>query len=177
MKCNRRSFLTGSVAVIAVMGARRFDAAAQEEGGQELIVYADIVQGGQNLPEEQRPERSCVLNSRFPRNSQLVWRARVIDPETGEPMDDTMVSNVEVVLSDGQTFEMEYGPHPPAPNPPRDSYWTAAWLIPKDYPTGTLGFTITAETDDGRMGEFQPFDIPSSLPTVTDEVLQDVERE
>jgi hypothetical protein len=107
----------------------------------------------------------------------LVWRVRVIDPKTGQPMDDTMLTKVEVTLSDGQVIELNYGQHPPAPNPARDYYWANAWLIPKDYPTGTLGYTVIATATDGRTGEYKPFDIASSLPSVTDEVLADIEEE
>ena len=177
MKSNRRVFLLGTMGAAVALSGRSIAAFAQDAEAGALMIHGDMVQGGQNLTDEERPERSCVLNSRFPRNSQIVWRARVIDPETGGQMDDSMLESVEVILSDGQTLEMEYGVHPPAPNPPRDSYWTAAWLVPKDYPTGTLTFSIDATAADGRTGEFLPFDIPSSLPTITEEVLQDVERE
>lgn len=155
----------------------RSSAVAQDEVTQKLIVYADTVQGGKNITEDQAPIRTCVLNSRFPRNGQVVWRIRVIDPKTGEQMDDTMLDKVVVTIQDGQTFDMAFHPHPPPPNPPRDYYWAGAWLIPSDYPTGTFTYTITATAKDGRTGEFKPFDIPSSLPTVTDEVLATIEEE
>jgi hypothetical protein len=176
MTCSRRTFLVATAGVLAATyGAR--GAAAQDDAAGQLIIYADTVQGGRNLPEEQRADRACVLSSRYPRNSEIVWRARVIDPETGEDMDDTMLDTVEVTLSDGQTFEMHFGPHPPPPNPPRDYYWTTSWLIPADYATGTFSYTITATDPDGRTGEFKPFDVPSSLPTITDEVLSEVAPE
>jgi hypothetical protein len=49
--------------------------------------------------------------------------------------------------------------------------------VPKDYPTGTLSFTVTATDTQGRTGEFKPFDIAPSLPTITDEVLEDAPEE
>jgi hypothetical protein len=162
---------------MAVAGSRVAPVAAQDDAAAKLIVFGDIVQGGKNIPEDQQAQRSCVLSSRFPRNSEIVWRVRVIDPQTTEPMDDTMLEKVEVALSDGQIFAMEFGPHPPAPNPPRDYYWTVPWTVPKDYPTGTFSYTVTATDTQGRTGEFKPFDIPPSLPTITDEVLQDAPEE
>lgn len=178
MRSNRRKFVLTATGLLASAYASRVAAVgAQEDAAGKLIIFGDIVQGGQNIPEDQRSLRSCVLSSRFARNSQIVWRARVIDPTTGEPMDDTMLDKVEVTLSDGQVFEMEFGAHPPEPNPPRDYYWTGAWLVPKDYPTGTLGYTVVATGADGRTGEFKPFDIAPSLPTITEEVLQDIEEE
>jgi hypothetical protein len=165
------------------LGGRFTSASAQEAtasppGGtaNELIVFGDIVQGGKNIPEEQRADRSCVLSSRFPRNSEIVWRVRVVDPKTGEAMDDTTLDKVEVHLSDGQVLEMDYGPHPGPPRPARDRYWTVPWVVPEDYPTGTFSYTVVATDTGGRVGEFKPFDIPSSLPTITEETLETIEE-
>ncbi len=171
MRTNRRTLIFGAAAAAAATTMRALPTGAQDDAAK-LVVFGDIVQGGQNVPEDQKALRSCVLSSRFPRNSQMVWRMRVVDPKTGEQMDDKAVTKVEVMLSDDQVFEMEYGPHPPAPNPPHDFYWTAPWLVPKDYPTGTLGYSVVATGADGRTGEYKPFDVPSSLPTITDEVYE-----
>jgi len=168
----------GRPALLLGLAAAAFgSSAAAAQDQPKLVIAADMVQGGKNVPEDQRAERACVTTNRFPRNSQMVWRARVFDPATGNPLEGEALSKVEVNLSDGQVFEMEYGSHPPAPNPPRDYYWTVGYLVPKDYPTGTLGYTITATDTQGRTGEFKPFDIPSSLPTITDEVLADIVEE
>jgi hypothetical protein len=178
MRSNRRTFILATAGLTAAAyGGRVARVGAQDDAAANLIVFGDIVGTGRNYPEDQQSLRSCVNSSRFPRNSQMVWRMRVIDPKTGEQMDDTMLEKVEVVLSDGQVFAMEYGPHPPEPNPPRDYYWTVPWLVPKDYPTGTLSYTVVATGTDGRSGEFKPFDIPPSLPTITEEVLQDIVEE
>jgi hypothetical protein len=148
-------------------------ALASAADAPSLVVYGDTVEGGKNVPKDQTAERSCVLSSRFPRNAEIVWRMRVIDPATGQPMDDTQLDKVEVTLSDGKTVALKYSGHPAKPKP-RDFYWAGAWLIPKDYPTGTLSYSVKATAKDGRSGEYKPFDIPSSLPTITDQVLQDV---
>lgn len=178
MRSNRRRFILASAGMMAAAyGGRVAAVGAQEDAAANLIVFGDIIGTGRNYPEDQQALRSCVLSSRFPRNSQMVWRVRVIDPKTGQPMDDTMLAKVEVKLSDGQLFEMEFGPHPPAPNPPRDYYWTVPWLVPKDYPTGTLSYSVVATGTDGRTGEWKPFDVPPSLPTITEEVLEDIVEE
>jgi hypothetical protein len=171
MRTNRRTFMLAAAGAVTAFGVPTLAAGAQDDA-EQLIVYGDIVQGGKNIPEDQRADRACVLSSRFPRNSEMVWRMRVIDPQTGEPMDDEMLERVGVELSDGQVFEMDYGPHPGPPNPPRDYYWTVPWTVPEDYPTGTLSYTVTATAADGRTGEFKPFDIPPSLPTITEEVYE-----
>lgn len=139
-----------------------------------LGVAADIVWGPLNIPDEQRPTQVCVLGNRFPRNSEIVWRARVVDPVTGEGMGDEELSGVVVELSDGQVLDMRYGPHPR--ENPNDFFWTVSFDVPVDYPTGTLGYEIVATAADGRTGTFTQFDVESSLLTITDEVLETIEE-
>ncbi len=137
-----------------------------------LIIMSDIVQGSKNVPKDQQAQRSCVLSSRYPRNAQMVFRARIYDPSTGDLMDDTALASVQVHLANGVTVDMKYGKHPKTP--PNESYWTGSWVIPKDQATGSLSYTIVATDKQGRTGEFKPFGIQASLPTITDEVLPDV---
>jgi hypothetical protein len=147
-------------------------AAPTPAAAPNLILSADVVQGTKNLTKDQLPTNGCVLSSRFPRNSEIVWRARVYDPRTGQLMNKSQLSSVEVQLANGKTIPMEYGPHPK--NPPGEAYWTGSWVVPKDAPTGTLSYKIVAKSIDGRTGEFRPFSVASALPTITDQVLPDV---
>lgn len=102
----------------------------------------------------------------------MVFRARIYDPRTGDLMDDAALAGVQVRLASGQTIDMKYGAHPKTP--PNEYYWTGSWLVPKDNPTGSLSYTIVATDKSGRTGEFKPFGVQSSLPTITDDVLSDV---
>ncbi|HBY97436.1 MAG: hypothetical protein M5U01_03920 [Ardenticatenaceae bacterium] len=139
---------------------------------ENLFLMVDMVQGSKNVPQDQKALKSCVLTSRFPRNSEIVWRARVFDPRTGELMDDKALSKVEVQLANGETLEMGYGHHPK--DPPGEAFWTASWVVPKDQATGTLNYSVVATSADSRSGEFKPFSTKPSLLTITDEVLPDV---
>ncbi len=134
-----------------------------------LFVTADIVQGTKNIPQDQAAAKTCVVSSRYPRNAELVFRARVEDPTTGEPMDDKALSGVEFRLGDGKTvLKGTYGKHGD------ESFWSSSWVIPKDFPTGTLNYSVVATSTDGRTGQFKPFNVPPSLLTVSNEVLPDV---
>lgn len=137
----------------------------------KLIIMSDIVEGSKNVPKTQAAQRSCVLTSRFPRNGEMVFRARIYDPATGDMMDGSAMKSVQVQLANGVTVTMKYGKHPKTP--PQEGYWTGSWLIPKDQATGTLNYTIVATDTQGRTGEFKPFGVQASLPTITDEVLPD----
>jgi hypothetical protein len=146
-------------------------APAAEPTTNKLLVSADIVQGSKNVPTEQASMKSCVLNSRFPRNSEIVWRARVYDPHTAELMDSAALSGVQVQLTNGKSVDLAYGAHPK--DPPNEYYWANSWVVPKDAPTGTLRYTVKATANDGRTGEYVPFSVAASLPSITDEVLPD----
>ncbi len=139
-----------------------------------LAVAADIVWGPLNISDDQSATQVCVLGNRYPRNSEIVWRARVTDPVTGEGLGDEALSGVVVELSDGQQLAMRYGPHPR--ENPNDFFWTVSFDVPVDYPTGTLGYEIVATGNDGRTGTFSQFNVESSLLTITDEVLETIEE-
>jgi hypothetical protein len=136
------------------------------------MISADIVQGSKNIPADQKANHSCTLSSRFPRNSEMVWRAKITDPATGDLMDDTTVDKVQIQLANGETVDMKFGAHPKTP--PNEYYWTGSWEVPKDAPTGTVAYTIVATAKDGRTGEFKPImSVAASLPAITDEVYSD----
>lgn len=134
-----------------------------------LAISADLVVGPKNMTDAEKPTHSCVLQSRFPRNSQVVWRARVTDAASGTQMDDAKLESLIVKLGDGQTFPMKFGQHPKTN--PTDAFWATSWTVPQDYPTGSVDYTITAIGKDGSTATFEQFKVASSLLTITDEVI------
>jgi hypothetical protein len=179
MKYRRRTVLAivGAAPVALVLGACQSAPAtttakpATSAGPAKLLLAVDMVLGSKNVPAD-RKAIGCTLTSRFPRNSQMVWRARVYDPATGDLVDDKSMNKVEVKLANGETVDAVYGLHPK--DPPGEGFWTASWVIPKDHPTGTLSYTMTATDKTGRAGEWKPFSTAVSLPIVLDEVWSDI---
>lgn len=167
--------IAGMLAVLAVgcsgggKEAATSTAAPASTKPAALSVRADTVSGPKNLTAEQRKTQSCVQQSRFPRNSQIVWRARVGDGATGSDLDDKTLGTIEVQLADSRKLPMKYGPHP-AQNP-TDFFWTTSVEIPADYPTGTLGYKIVATAKDGRTVTYEPFKVAPSLLTISEDVL------
>ena len=132
-----------------------------------LFIDADTVLGPKNLTDEEKPSKSCVQDSRFAHNEQAVWRVKVIDPLTGNGMDDTALASVQVTLPD-QTLDLHYGGHPNAN--PVDFFWTVSWTVPEGYPTGTVPYTINATASDGRTGTYEDFKVAAAMLTIIDEV-------
>jgi len=116
-----------------------------------MIVQADTVLSG-----------PCVQTNQFKQKDAVVFRARVIDAATGEEMKADDLASVVAKLPDGSSFDLHFGDHPP--QNATDSFWSFAWAIPADYPTGTLSYTIVATNKAGESVTFEPFKIfPSQL--------------
>jgi hypothetical protein len=47
-----------------------------------------------------------------------------------------------------------------------DYFWSAVWLIPEDYPTGSLSYKVVATDMQGNTQSWAPFKDPRSLPMV-----------
>lgn len=118
-----------------------------------LFVDSDTVRGSKNVPAGSTD--GCVQTSQFGKGEQIVFRIRVYDQVTGEPLDDTQIDRIIVTLRDGTELDpARYGVHPT--NPAGESFWTAAFMIPPEYPTGSLDYMVTATAKDGRSGTFVP---------------------
>ena len=139
-----------SLAVVSLAGV------AQAQQPQSIFIEGDMVRGntgkGQTGP-------TCVLNSQFKRNENAVFRVRVRDI-TGKPLDDKEIKGVVIELSDGQRLPLRYSGHPPRDS--IDYFWAAGWLIPDDYPTGTLHYKVVATDLQGRTQAWQSFQDPRS---------------
>ena len=105
----------------------------------------------------------CVLSNQYMREESVVFRVRVLQ-EDGKPADDKVLKSLVIKLGDGKTIPMKYGNHPHTN--PTDLSWATSWLIPADFPTGTLGYTVIATDMQGATEEWSPFKVEFSNLTV-----------
>jgi hypothetical protein len=96
-----------------------------------------------------------------------VVRTRVIDGSTGQALSDSDLSSVQVAFDGNPAVDETYGGHPGGPAPKTDYFWSTAWTIPPDYPTGNVDVTVTATAQDGRTATWQPFNVAASGLMVT----------
>jgi hypothetical protein len=128
---------------------------------QVLSVNADAVIGSAGV---KNPADICVVSNQFQQGESVVFRIKVFDPATGNAMDDKTLKSVVVTLKDGQTFNARYGGHPGGQGAtPTDFFWSTAWAIPADYPTGSVPYTVKATGNDDRTGTFSEFNVAPSL--------------
>jgi hypothetical protein len=152
-----------SVAILALMEA----ANAQGAAPKQLFFEGDLVRGAQ----QGAPGPFCVLSNQFKRLEKVVWRIRVLDA-AGQSLDDKALKSVVVELPDGQKLNAQFDRHPPpAQGPALDYFWTAVWVIPTSYPSGSLGYKVVATDSDGHAQIWEPFKSrPSQLTVVAGEI-------
>ncbi|HLK81916.1 MAG TPA: hypothetical protein VKT99_10535 [Xanthobacteraceae bacterium] len=156
-------------AVMFVLATAGFANPSAAQEAQKLFIEGDIVRG--NTPAGITGP-VCVLANQFKRKENVVFRIRVRNV-AGEPLDDKSIKAITVELSDGQKFQAAYRSRPPANiraafglSEPTDYFWSAAWLIPADYPTGSLSYRVVATDIQGNTQSWTPFKDPRSLPMV-----------
>jgi hypothetical protein len=133
-------------------------ASAQQVG--KLFFEGDVIRGAQ----AGAPGPLCVLNNQFKHLEKVVFRIRVLD-QAGNALDDKGLKSVYIELSNGQKLQAFYGQHPPR-GTAADFFWTAAWIVPDDYPNGTFSHKVTATDLQDRAQSWQSFKIASSQFTV-----------
>jgi len=97
----------------------------------------------------------CVLANQFKRKEAVAWRIRVLD-QTGAQADDKVLKSVVVELSDGQKIPARFGGHPPR-GTLTDFFWSLHWVIPENYPTGSLSYKVVATDMAGNPQTWEPF--------------------
>jgi hypothetical protein len=126
---------------------------ANAQAAKKLFFEGDLVRGAQ----QGAPGPFCVLNNQFKRLEKVVWRIRVLD-RAGQSLDEKGLKSLVVELPDGQKLEAKYGPHPPpAQGPATDFFWTAIWIIPTSYPSGTFVYKVVATDAQGQSQAWEPF--------------------
>lgn len=132
----------------------------------KVLISYDIVRGSKNVAKADAASKTCVENSRYLHNEEIVFRIKVTDPKTGALMDDKALSNVDVKLADGTDLKAKYGGHPG--KNATDAFWAVSFDIPESYPSGTLKYDITATAADGRGSQLTSFNVAPALLTVLD---------
>ncbi|MFB6137104.1 MAG: hypothetical protein ABEJ42_02020 [Halobacteriaceae archaeon] len=186
MSRTRRRFLTGSLvaAVASTAGCAGLGGQSGDSGGTTTddggsptgtaapittasddgvyVVAHDIVRG--NIEGVDQQAMVGALASRFRPGQKVVWRIAVVDGETGEEVSPATVDDVSVVVEGETTIEAKYGVQPLeselAEYRESDRFYSASWIIPDDYPSGAVSYSI--EVDAERPVHVVHFDTETS---------------
>ncbi|WP_040286278.1 hypothetical protein [Sporosarcina koreensis] len=158
MKIGKKITAGMALSGILLMGACSSDKEADDGNQTEtstIQVYGDVVSENDG----------CVLQSQFKPGDNIVFRMDAVDPVTDEQISED--AKLTVHLSTGEDLEMHHAAHPSGDTDPVPEFWTVAYQVTDDTPTGVLNYSVTAEMD-GKKGEFKPFDVAPSLLTIID---------
>jgi len=144
-----------AVAIVGISGGA--DAQVRTTPAGKLFFEGDTVK--HNIMGQLGP--FCVLQSRFTRGEAVAWRVRVLQPD-GNSADDTVLRSLEVELGNGQLIPLTFGPHGMPPAAMSDYFWAESFVIPADFPTGSMGYKVHATMMDGSVVTWEPFTRPNS---------------
>lgn len=124
-----------------------------------LILIGDTVRGQAGLTDEEKKLDNwqglhCVVMSRFPQGSRIVWRMKVLDALTGQSLGDKQLEYVRITYPDGKTEALKYGGHGGTKENPADFFWAVGFTVPNDYPTGVFNYKIEAKSLEGKIGRY-----------------------
>ena len=157
IRVRRRAHEKNTDSRALTMSILGFADVAQAQQGGRLFFEGDIVRGAQ----PGAPGPFCVLNGQFKRLEKVVWRVRILDQE-GKALDDKGIKSLEVQLPDGQKVSGRYSFHPGGQSPREnatDYFWTAAWIVPDEYPSGTFVYKVVATDMAGKTHTWEPFKV------------------
>ncbi len=146
---------------IASVGVAEIALTSAAAAADRLFFEGDMVRG---RPKAGPTGPTCVLTSQFKRQEKVVWRIRVFDPAKGKQMGKASIKSLVVELPDGSKHKMHYGTHPR--KKATDSFWSVAWQIPANYPTGSLSYKVVATDKSGKVHTWRPFNVGNSQFTV-----------
>jgi hypothetical protein len=160
--------LTSVSAIVMALGVCSLVQPLHAQDAKKLFIAGDMVRGNQ----KGAPGPGCVLDNQFKHLEKVTWRVRVLDA-SGNPLDDKGLKSVVIQLPDGQTFNARFGAHPPPQaGPAADHFWSAIWIIPTSYPSGSLSYKVVATDNDGNTQAWEPFKIKPSQLTVVDGAIE-----
>ena len=149
-------FLIASAVALSTLAVA---SAAQAQSQGRMFFEGDVIRGNQ----AGAPFAPCVLNNRFQRLEKVVFRFRIVDGD-GKPVDDKGLKSLFVDLPNGTKLQAAFGPHGQG----ADHFWTAAWIVPSDLPSGSLAYKATLTDNQGREQNWEPFKIRPSQFQIID---------
>lgn len=148
----RRLFMFLGVAIIA--GAVTAPALALQDATPpklNVFLYVDTVNGSRPVGVKPRPT-SCTQTNNFKRGEQVVFRVWGTEAATGAILSTENAKYAYVKIPGQPNIKLNWGAHGVPSN--RVWFWTAAWIVPPDYPLGTADFRIVFKTEAGKFGQY-----------------------
>lgn len=150
-----------AIGAVAVLGAMAMPALAQAPDKIPVFLYVDTVNGTRPAPGTPPRPVGCTQTNNFKRGEQVVFRIWGSVADTGAILNTEIVKYAYVRLPGVPNLKLNWGPHGAQSN--RVWFWTVPWIVPADYPLGSVRARIVFKTDENKFGLYD-FDM-NIIPT------------
>jgi len=102
-----------------------------------------------------KPAVYCADSSVFRRGNQVIFRMYIVNAKTGKVMNGKDFSKVVIRIAGMPDLKTGFKPQGGNANAESPWLWSAAWLVPADYPLGTFKFDVVAQLKtNGKPGKY-----------------------
>lgn len=134
----------------------------------DVLLYVDTVNGTSRAPgTAARPRGGCTQTNVYTRGEQQVFRVWGTQAGTGDVLSTENVAYAYVTVPGlAANLKLNWGAHGATTN--RVWFWTAAWILPADYPLGEGTAKIVFKTEEGTFGIYEyRFTVVPALKTTS----------
>ncbi|HSG13253.1 MAG TPA: hypothetical protein VLA22_05230 [Gaiellaceae bacterium] len=139
-----------AIGAVAVLGAMAMPALAQAPQRLNVFLYVDTVNGSRPAPGTKPRPVGCSQSNNWRRGEQVVFRIWGSVADTGAILNTENVKYAYVSVPGQPNMKLNWGPHGARDN--RVWFWTSAWIVPADYPLGSLTARIVFKTEENKFG-------------------------
>jgi hypothetical protein len=148
----RRLFLMlGAAVVLSAVAAPALAQGSAEPAKYDVFLYVDTVNGTAPAGTKARPV-GCTQTNYFARGERIVFRSWGSEAATGNILSTDNVKYAYLKIPGMPNQAFNWGAHGATTN--RVWFWTSAWIIPKNYPLGSVTAQIVFKTESNKFGRY-----------------------
>ncbi|MGH3142038.1 MAG: hypothetical protein ACRDO9_02740 [Gaiellales bacterium] len=137
--------------VLSAIAAPALAKSSADPAKFNVFLYVDTVNGTRPSGAKPRPT-GCTQTNYFARGEQVVYRAWGSEAATGNILSTENVKYAYVKIPGLPNLKLNWGGHGAATN--RVWFWANAFIVPKDYPLGTVVTQVVFKTESNTFGRF-----------------------
>ncbi len=141
----------GAAVVLSAIAAPALAKSSADPAKTNVFLYVDTVNGTRPVGAKPRAT-GCTQTNYFARGEQVVYRVWGNEAATGNILSTENVKYAYVKIPGLPNLKLNWGGHGTAPN--RVWFWANAFIVPKDYPLGTVVTRVVFKTESNKFGRF-----------------------
>jgi hypothetical protein len=143
--------MLGAAAVLSAIAAPALAQSSADPAKFNVFLYVDTVNGTRPVGAKPR-STGCTQTNYFARGEQVVFRSWGSEAATGDILSTENVKYAYVKIPGLPNLKLNWGAHGTEPN--RVWFWSNAFIVPKNYPLGTVTTRIVFKTESNKFGRY-----------------------